>query len=147
MDVSRSAPVLVRDEVDIAAAPEMVWRLLADINGWPNWNPAVTKAELQGELAPGSIFRWRAGPGTITSVLRETEPGRVLAWTGSTFGINAVHIYRIEPIDGKTRVFTAESWEGLPVRLLRGRMQRTLDRSLRAGLKALKAAAERQVGT
>ena len=55
-------------------------------------------------LTPGSTFRWKAGPGTITSTLQRVERPRVIAWAGRTFGIKANHVYTLEPRDGKTLV-------------------------------------------
>jgi hypothetical protein len=143
VDVDRSSPVVGRAEAEVAASPEAVWELVAGIDRWPSWNPDVRSAELQGPLAPGSTFRWKAGPGTIVSTLRHVDRPREIGWTGRTMGIEAVHVYRLEPADGGTRVVSEESWSGLPARLLRGRMAKTLERSLEAGLAHLAAAAER----
>jgi hypothetical protein len=65
-------------------------------------------------------------------------------WTGKTTGIDAVHVYRLSSGAGRTHVNTEESWDGLLVSFLRGRLQRTLDKSLTDGLQALKAEAERR---
>jgi uncharacterized protein YndB with AHSA1/START domain len=144
MNIHENAPVKASSEIDVNAPPETVWDVIADIDRWPEWNPAVKEASLRGELAPGTTFRWQAGPGAITSTLRQVDPPRVLAWTGKTFGIGAVHVYRLEPRNGGTHVSTAESWEGWPTRLMRGRMQRMLEEALLPGLQALKAEAERR---
>jgi uncharacterized protein YndB with AHSA1/START domain len=133
-------------EAVIAAPIETVWEVISDIDGWPRWNPAIKEAKLLGDLAPGSVFRWKAGPGGITSTLRRVEHPHILAWTGRTFGINAIHVYRLDEQGGGTRVRTAESWEGLPTRLLRGRMQRMLEEALGPDLEALKREAERRAG-
>jgi hypothetical protein len=59
-------------------------------------------------------------------------------------GIRAVHTYRLEAAaGGGTEVDTAESWDGLPPKLLRGPLGKALDKALRDGLVALKAGAER----
>jgi uncharacterized protein YndB with AHSA1/START domain len=145
MQINERAPAVASEEIEVAAPPEIVWNVISEIDAWPQWNPAITQSSLDGALAPGSTFRWKAGPGTITSTLRQVDPPHVLAWTGKTFGINAIHVYRLEPAEGGTRVSTAESWEGLPVRLMRGRMQRMLQDALRTGLEALKREAERRV--
>jgi hypothetical protein len=92
----------------------------------------------------GSRFRWKAGPGTITSTLQRIERPRLIAWTGTTFGIKAIHVHRLELQGGGTVVSSEESWEGLPVRILRRRMQRTLEEGVAAGLDHLKAEAERR---
>ncbi len=143
-EVNEEAPVVGAGEIEIAAAPEVVWDVLTAIDRWPSWNPQVKSASLQGEIAEGSVFRWKAGPGTITSTLRRVEPPQLIAWTGKTMGIDAIHVYRLEPRDGNTFVRTKESYEGLVARLFRGPLQKTLDKALVEGLRHLKAEAERR---
>jgi uncharacterized protein YndB with AHSA1/START domain len=144
MDINASAPAVARGEIEVAAAPEMVWRVLTDIANWPSWNPDVKSATLEGPLAAGTQFRWKAGPGTITSTLQNVEPPRRIDWTGSTFGIKAIHVHQLEPRDGTTLVRSAESWDGLAARLLRGSMTNRLQEALDSGLRHLKIEAERQ---
>jgi uncharacterized protein YndB with AHSA1/START domain len=143
-EVNDQAPVVGASEIEIAAAPEVVWDVLTAIDGWPSWNPQVKSASLEGEIAEGSVFRWKAGPGTITSTLRRVEPPRLIAWTGKTLGIDAIHVYFLEPRGGNTFVRTKESYEGLVARLFRGPLQKTLDNALEDGLQHLKAEAERR---
>ena len=90
------------------------------------------------------MFRWKAGRATITSTLRQVERPRVLAWTGKATGIDAVHVWRLEPRDGGTFVQTEESWQGLLVRLLSGPMRKSLQKAVDGGLEHLKAEAERR---
>ncbi len=143
MEVDRAAPVVERAETQVAASPDAVWAVLTDIERWPDWNPDVKSASFEGELVPGSTFRWKAGPGTIVSTLRHVDPSREIAWTGKTMGISAVHVHRLELQEGGTHVVSEESWAGFPVRLMRGRMAKTLATSLEDGLGHLRAAAER----
>jgi hypothetical protein len=114
------------------------------IDRWSDWNPDVKSASMEGKLAPGSRFSWKAGPGTITSTISQVERLRTLAWTGRSFGINAVHVWGLEIRDGKTVVQTEESWEGLLVRLFGSAMRKMLQKSIDAGLLHLKAEAERR---
>jgi uncharacterized protein YndB with AHSA1/START domain len=143
-DTKKSPPVLGRSEIEIAAPPEVVWDVLTTIERWPDWNPAVKSVSMHGGLTEGSTFRWKAGPGTITSTLRRVEPPRLIAWTGRTFGIKANHIYNLEPRNGQTLVTTEESYDGLVSRLFRRSLQKTLDKALADGLRHLKAEAERR---
>jgi hypothetical protein len=143
VEVDQAAPVAAQSETEIAAPPERVWELVTDIGRWPEWDPGVESAALEGPLAPGTAFRWKAGPGTIVSTLRHVDPPREVGWTGKTMGIAGVHVFRLEASGVGTRVVSEESWNGVPARILRGRMRRTLQRSLDAGLRHLKAAAER----
>jgi uncharacterized protein YndB with AHSA1/START domain len=142
--VNEQAPAVASSEIEIAADAQLVWEVLTDFEGWPRWNADVESLTMQGPVAEGSTFRWKAGPGTITSTIRRLEPPRLIAWTGRTFGIRAVHFYRLEPHDGTTFVRTEESFEGLPARLLRRSLQRTLDRTLEGGLRSLRAEVERR---
>jgi hypothetical protein len=147
MAINERAPVVGRSEIRIDAPAPVVWTVMSTIQDWPLWNPDIAAAELQGPLQPGSTFRWRSGPGEITSVLRDVQPGEVLEWTGSTFGIKAVHVWHIRPDGDGTVAATMESWEGLPARVLRGWSKRTLDAAIATGLAALKAEAERRAAT
>ena len=142
--INGQAPVVGASELEIAAAPETVWDVLTAIDRWPSWNPDVKSMSLEGPLAAGSVFRWKAGPGTITSTIRRVEPQQLIAWTGRTLGIDAIHVYRLEPRDGGTFVRTDESYEGLVARLLRGSLQKRLDRALADGLRYLKDEAEQR---
>jgi hypothetical protein len=118
--------------------------VLTAIGRWPNWNPAVTSVSFDGAIAPGSAFRWKAGPGTITSTIQDVEPLRRIAWTGTSFGIKAIHVHTFEPRDGGTLVTTEESCDGVVARLLGGRLQKVLDGALESELQHLKAEAERR---
>jgi uncharacterized protein YndB with AHSA1/START domain len=132
MEINREAPVVVSATADVTAPRDVVWNVVADIDSWPRWNPDVSEVSLSGELAPGSEFRWKAGPGTIRSTLREVEPPRRIAWSGKSLGASAVHVWTLEPTSGGTTVRTEESADGLVVRLLRSRMQKTFqERSTR----------------
>ena len=143
-EINMSAPVVGSCEIEIAAAPEVAWGVLTDIDRWPSWNPAVKSVSLEGGIDEGSKFRWKAGPGTIKSTIRGVEKPWRIAWSGTSFGIKAIHVHTLEPRDGRTLVRTEESYDGLVARLFRGRLQKTLDNALQSELQHLKAEAERR---
>lgn len=146
MTIDHDAPVQARAEARVDAPPGIVWEVLAGVEGWPAWNPDVARAHLDGPLAEGATFRWKAGGAPISSRVVAVDRGREIAWTGRTFGLRAVHVWRIAPDGDGARVVTEESMSGLPARLLRRRVQSMLDASLAAGLAALAAEAERRAG-
>lgn len=139
-----AAPVRSSRSIEVAAPPEVVWDVLTGFADWPKWNPDVKSMSFDGPLEPGSTFRWKSGPGTIVSTLEEVDPPRRVRWRGRTMSIAALHEYRLEPRDGGTRVETEETFSGLLARLMRGSLQKTLDRALEQGLDHLKAEAERR---
>jgi uncharacterized protein YndB with AHSA1/START domain len=138
------APVVSAAEIEISAEPELVWDVLTAFERWPTWNPDVKSISMHGDVAAGSEFRWKAGPGTITSTIQEVDPPRRIAWAGRTLGIRAVHVWWLEPSGGATTVLTEESYQGLVARLLRRPLQKALDRALDNGLRYLKAEVERR---
>jgi uncharacterized protein YndB with AHSA1/START domain len=142
--INESAPVVSRREIEIAAPPDAVWDVLTDFEHWPSWLRDVKSLSIEGPVAAGTVFRWKAGPGTITSTIQRVERPRLIAWTGRTLGIDAIHFWHFEERDGATFVRTAESYEGLVARLLRRSLQKTLDRALPDGLHDLKAEVERR---
>ena len=144
MDINQNAPVIAHEQVQVAADIQTVWDVLTDIEHWPAWNKAVRSMSLHGPVRPGTTFDWKAGPGTIKSRIAEVDAPNRIVWTGVTLGTRAVDAFRFEASDGGTLVHEDESWEGLLARLFRSRMERTLRDSLRDGLRALKAEAERR---
>jgi uncharacterized protein YndB with AHSA1/START domain len=141
---SPGAPVRSRREIDIAAPAEVVWEVLTDFDRWPQWNPEVKSMSWDGPLAPGSAFRWKAGPGTIVSTLEEIDRPRYVRWRGRTMSIAAIHEWRLEERDGGTHVETEETFFGALARLLRRSLQKQLDSALEEGLEHLKREAERR---
>ncbi len=127
------------------APPEAVWAVLTEFARWPTWNADVKSMQFEGPVEPGSRFRWKAGPGTIASVIVRVEAPQLIAWTGKTLGINAIHFWMLEPRNGRTLVRTEESYDGLVARLFRGSLQKTLDSALERGLGYLRAEVEGRV--
>jgi hypothetical protein len=140
--INEAAPIVGRSEIEIAANPEVVWRVLTAFERWPAWNEDVKSISIQGGATEGSVFRWKAGPGTITSTIQRVEPPRLIAWTGRTLGIKAIHFWWLDPRNGNTFVRTEESYDGLMARALRGPVQKALDNGLVNGLRYLKTEAE-----
>lgn len=144
MQADRNAPVFSEGRIEIAASPQALWDLMADIGAWPTWNPDVKEVSVHGEIAEGTKFRWKAGPGTITSTLRLVDRPRAMGWTGRTFGIDAIHVWRFEPQGATTMASMEESFSGLVASLFRRRLQRQLDATTKTGLENLKAVAEQR---
>ena len=140
-------PVFGTAEIDVAAPVETVWRVLTDLERWPSWNPDVTSMSVNGPLANGTVFRWKAGTRTIVSTIEQVDPPHVVAWSGKTLGVRATHVWHFEQQGETTHVRTQEALKGLVARVLHGSLQKTLDKALEDGLRNLKAEAERTVGT
>jgi uncharacterized membrane protein len=102
MEVNAAAPAIARGEIEVAAPVETVWRVLTEVAKWPTWNSDVKSAVVDGSLSAGTTFRWKAGPGTITSTVGSTDPPRRIDWTGTTVGIKAIHVHELEQREANT---------------------------------------------
>ena len=145
IDADRDAPVFVSADIDVDASPEAVWETLTDLDSSPGWHPGVKSMAADGPFAVGSTFRWSAGPGTIKSEVVTADRPSSAVWKGYHGGIDAVHVWTIEPVGPTTtHVHTEESWSGLLPRMLRKMLQNTLKKSIDKGLPVIKAEAERR---
>jgi len=79
-------------DILISAPLEKVWSELNEINQWPEWQPDVAFSKLDGKLAEGTLFHWKANCPNITSTIQEFEPMHRIGWTGKSVGIKAIHI-------------------------------------------------------
>lgn len=86
----------VRNSRDIAAPPELVWRITVDVEVWPGWTPTVTKAEAlqSGRFDVGSRYRLTQ-PLQRPAVWRVVDmwPGRRFVWIreGNLMNLRAAH--------------------------------------------------------
>jgi uncharacterized protein YndB with AHSA1/START domain len=144
-----------RDEVDevsmsvteqIAAAPEVVWAVLVDIDRWPTWTQSVRSAQRldDGPLAVGSRARLRQ-PGMPTMVWEVTDltAPTEFTWRARTPGVATIAVHRMTPAsDGGTALTLAVEHAG-PLAGLVGALTRSRTRRY-IGLEAagLKQASE-----
>lgn len=143
MEINTKAKVKAIEEISINSTPEKIWNTLFNIHDWPKWNTDIKKIELQGELREGTKFKWKSGPGMITSQIKEIVPNKRLSWVGKTLGIKAIHIWEIDQRDGTMYLRTSESWQGLPARLFKSSSQKTLEKAIHTGLELIKLQSEK----
>ncbi len=99
----------------IAAPPEAVWKLLVDLDAWPQWGPPIRRAELDRPFdklqwrATGHVYTWL--PVGVPFVVTEFEPGRYWAWTVA--GLPATS-HRVDPVEDGARVAFAVPWWAAP---------------------------------
>lgn len=104
MEINSNALIRSCHEITINAPLETVWRVHTQNNRWPDWNPDITKANLTGPIAVGTVFHWETAGMAIPSTIGEVVPLRKLAWSGETGGILGVHVWDF-PRPPKVRMF------------------------------------------
>jgi len=105
-EIDQSAPVVCTAVIEIAATPEVVWATLSEVARWPDWNPEILAARLDGTFAVGATIHWQAGGMDIQSRLVRVEPCCQAVWNG-THG--AVHAWTLTPKGSGTTLANAES--------------------------------------
>lgn len=143
--------------IHVAASPEHVWSMLADVQRMGEWSPECYRVQwLGGASSParvGARFKGYNRSGKLrwamTCQVQVAEPGEELGWSTMQRGREVVRwTYRMVPADGGTDLvesFDAKSWP-LVVRIFEDVIMRNRDEgrdaAMRATLQRIKAAAE-----
>jgi uncharacterized protein YndB with AHSA1/START domain len=93
----------------IDAPADVVWRILTDLDAWPEWGPTVAGAELDDEAfevrATGRV--WTPVGVPLAFTITDVDPGRSWAWRVA--GVPATH-HGVEPRGAGCR-----AWMSAPV--------------------------------
>jgi uncharacterized protein YndB with AHSA1/START domain len=140
--MNNNAPVTCTRSITINADAEKVWKVLTDINNWPNWQKDISMSKIKGELQPGTTFAWKSGGVKIQSKLHTVISNEKFGWTGKTMGIFAIHNWSLFHKDGKTMVIVEESMEGFLAKVFRKSLTQNLETGMQKWLDFLKQKCE-----
>lgn len=132
-------------ELYVEQSPATVWSYFSDLTQWSRWSPICLECRLvEGvQLETGSVMRIRFRVVHLTTVVLANvisirEPN-VITWTGTKFGLSAVHTYRFESRGSGTLMINEERIFGAPFPISHAirRWYRTSDLSFQslAGIK------------
>ncbi|MGD0068356.1 MAG: SRPBCC domain-containing protein [Streptosporangiaceae bacterium] len=119
---SRGRPAAMAYEVstsiEIAATPENVWAVLADLASYPQWHPVFLS--VTGQLAAGSKLTIRTtvpatgNPMTARVKVLTVEPGAELRWASKLLGITiSKRSFLLSPSGGGTLMVQSATYRGL----------------------------------
>ena len=101
---------------EIRASPTTVWKVLRDVERWPEWTASMTSLRLldDGLLAVGSRVRVRQ-PKLPPAEMRVTELGeeRGFEWVARSPGLQTTAGHEIEPLGPGSRVKLWVEFDGL----------------------------------
>jgi polyketide cyclase/dehydrase/lipid transport protein len=91
----------IKAETIIEGDPSAVWEVVADVDGWPSWDPHEEEAHLDGPFATGTTgwSKPRHGPGTGWTITAVVE-GRRWASECALPGGKLTGENLFEPLDG-----------------------------------------------
>jgi hypothetical protein len=105
----------------IAASPEQVWAILADLASYPQWNPLFREAS--GQLSAGNKITLKSTHPvngrtmTVKASVLTAQPARELRWRSSLPGLmTGEHSFTLTPAEGGTRLVQTEIYTGLLAR-------------------------------
>jgi hypothetical protein len=88
--------------IETSAAPEAIWRLWADVPGWPSWNGDIERIELVGPFAAGSrILMTPVGQEPVELRIAETVEPELFVDEADLSEIVVRTIHRIERLDSE----------------------------------------------
>ena len=139
-------------EILISAPPRLVWSILTDFARYSEWNPFIVSIE--GEPTVGARLTVRVVPPgtkgiTLTPVVLNVEPERVLVWKGRVMLpglLDGEHRMAVEPHETGCRFRHSEVFSGLLVPLFRHSLDTDTRRGFEEMNRALRERAEELAG-
>jgi uncharacterized protein YndB with AHSA1/START domain len=107
-------------ELYVEQSPATVWSYFSDLTQWNRWSPICLECRLvEGlQLGAGSVMRIRFRVARITTVVLANvinmRSPHAITWTGTKFGLSAVHTYRFERHGSGTLMINEERISGAP---------------------------------
>ncbi|HEY2481189.1 MAG TPA: SRPBCC domain-containing protein [Caulobacteraceae bacterium] len=144
--------VKLEHRTGVRASAETIWRLIADIEAWPNWNPLYTKA--QGVIRMGAPLDLEVtlpgqAPRAIRPVVLDWIPNEQLLWQIKMLGglIKSIRYFEIEELAPGSCIFSnGEMFDGMLGPSVARRLREPIRAGFRAMGEAVKSLAEHAAG-
>jgi len=142
IEINRNAPVTCYKKIIINANSVDVWKVLTEIDKWPEWQSDIKKARINGPLEAGTEFDWTSVGLKIHSRIHIVKPYVHFGWTGKGLWMYAIHNWKVVELNKQTEVIVEESMEGILARLLKIILKKALEKSMVKWLELLKKECE-----
>jgi hypothetical protein len=92
--------------IETTAAPEAIWRLWADVKGWPEWNADIEHIEISGPFEAGSVISMTPrGQQPVELRIAQARAPELFVDEARIADAIVRTIHRVEPLaDGRVRV-------------------------------------------
>jgi uncharacterized membrane protein len=101
------APIEVHNEIVVRAPAGRVWDVLTDVERWPAWYRACrwVRVEPGGGAGQPLVFRWKAHPVELVSVVVQNERPHGFGFTADGVAVHAERTFTLRPApDGSSTV-------------------------------------------
>jgi len=138
--INENASIKDRQSIIINAPIQRVWDVLTNVNKWSEWYPDIKSAS-SDKVEAGASFDWALKSTHLKSEFQLVEEPTLLAWTGKSKMVKAIHVWNLEAADDQTIVTVEKSIEGFLIPVF-NRQSKVHD-DLMAWIDALKVEAEK----
>ena len=88
--------------IESTASPETIWRLWADVPGWPDWNADIEQIRISGPFTTGStITMTPAGQEPVELRIAETVEPELFVDEADLGDVLVSTLHRVERLDGE----------------------------------------------
>ncbi len=141
----------IKTEIEIAAPPSKVWKIITDIDKWQEWSPTINASK--GDATVGSKLsitmmskeKGKDGP-QYNPVITQLDEAKYFHWRAhmmAGFIFTNDKIFKLEETSAGTKLTHIETFKGLVTPLFKGQMEKGVPPMLNAMNKALKELAEK----
>ena len=119
-----------------------IWRLMSEVNRWPEWNKSISFAQLEGVFVKGNPFKWTCGVNN-RSILEDVIINKRIAWSTKSVGVKTLQRWDFKKTDESVLVSVSQSAEGWLTKIASQAVAKKLQKNQQEFLLALKHAAEK----
>lgn len=133
----------VEHRIQIAAAPETVFRIYEDVQNWHTWDPDTKQAVIDGPFRVGSRGRITPPKGmSVPMLFTQVEPGKCFTVESKIPLFRMLFEHELVAVAGATEVVHRVRFSGFLSFVLGPMLSRQLNSGLPVTLRRLKALAE-----
>ena len=110
--INDNASIKDGHSIIINASIDQVWAVLVDIEKWSDWNTAIKNVNVNGEVSPGTDFRWTFDGTKFKSQIQSADKPTSLTWTGKSKLAKSIHVWQLEPDENQTIASLSTSIQG-----------------------------------
>lgn len=89
--------ILARHSVDSSAAPQALWQRWAEVRTWPDWDPSLASASLEGAFEAGARLRLVPKGGQPREFrIKELDAGGRFTLEARLLGATLCQVHRVE---------------------------------------------------
>ena len=113
--------IFVHNEIEIDAAPEVVWQNLTNAKNWNSYYKNAKNVKFlnnkTNHLQADTDFKWTTFDVRLKTQVQEFIPFERLAWEAIGFGVQAYHAWLLIQTEKGCKVITQETQHGFACRL------------------------------